>query len=860
MLFGGKLTSVLVCQKCKHISQTYEDFNDLSLSLKAEDYAKERKRDRFKKLARKMGMPVRRHKDDSRKISQSSTGTTTPGIVPEEPIRPSLSPSDAEKPPGESSVPMRPSSVPPSPAPSGLDRHEPPLSIDVSRRRSLDGIRVSSDSAYKESDDEDGAIVVIQPEDVRTEISPLSSTSSRDKPLPPSPGSHPPSPDDRKIEFADAPKVERSEKEKDKSKAADSWARLGRRISLTVGIGKDKDKSGKSRSRSRTRKNGESGKDGSSTPQIRLSRPSISPERSSTPQSFVQDGKENTESDSGKKPRSRPHSLSPTASSTAVSSTAIPMFQRSKSPKPPKPSRAEAEYLRAILADVTAAPVTVNHPLAFFQQHHTSSNAEVNSVGSSSSSVPSTNPGLLHSATSLSLGSAQSTSNALANNLWMKLGQLPLPGVEECLKMFTAVEVLDGENMVGCRRCWKIANGWYDEDQRAKRREERRRRREMEEDNEEDNESDEDGRDGDESADEDDDGDDDEMLAKNPERSTEDESDRHFRLASSAPTSPSFPHEDHSSMYTHQNVSDGFSLNPQGNDAHGSERMAPPPLKLQYSSNSTSTDGSGSTSPALLTARPGGPGFAAIKGELNPGGTEDLPVSSNGVNGNRRPPVRREDSYTPSSTDYSTDDGESDAASVDTTASASVSVRSAASSTWTSVSPAGDSSTSRSSSSHRDQTIQAPALQMSRSEPTSVTSQTSSQSPSNKPTKSKQPKPTLMRPAYKRYLIATPPPILVIHLKRFQQVSKVPMMSFSTGFKKMDDYVAFPEFLDLTPFMAPKKEDFGLGSEKGKVKDLKREKERKKGGKEKERVVYRLYAVVVHIGNMVGAFFPQVIV
>ena len=27
--------------------------------------------------------------------------------------------------------------------------------------------------------------------------------------------------------------------------------------------------------------------------------------------------------------------------------------------------------------------------------------------------------------------------------------------------MFTAVEVLDGENMVGCHRCWKIANGVY---------------------------------------------------------------------------------------------------------------------------------------------------------------------------------------------------------------------------------------------------------------------------------------------------------------------------------------------------------------------------------------------------------------
>ncbi|KAJ3559986.1 hypothetical protein NP233_g11128 [Leucocoprinus birnbaumii] len=56
MIFGGKLTSILVCQKCKHISQTYEDFNDISLSLKPEDYAvsHSRKRDRFKKLAKKL--------------------------------------------------------------------------------------------------------------------------------------------------------------------------------------------------------------------------------------------------------------------------------------------------------------------------------------------------------------------------------------------------------------------------------------------------------------------------------------------------------------------------------------------------------------------------------------------------------------------------------------------------------------------------------------------------------------------------------------------------------------------------------------------------------------------------------------
>lgn len=104
-----------------------------------------------------------------------------------------------------------------------------------------------------------------------------------------------------------------------------------------------------------------------------------------------------------------------------------------------------------------------------------------------------------------------------------------------------------------------------------------------------------------------------------------------------------------------------------------------------------------------------------------------------------------------------------------------------------------------------------------------------------------KPKPVIMRPAYKRYLIAVPPPVLVIHLKRFQQVSKT-MISFSNGFKKLDDFVTFPETLDLTPFLAPKKEDYGLRSKKG----------ANKGKRPAERCMYRLYAVVVHIGNMVS--------
>jgi ubiquitin C-terminal hydrolase len=107
-----------------------------------------------------------------------------------------------------------------------------------------------------------------------------------------------------------------------------------------------------------------------------------------------------------------------------------------------------------------------------------------------------------------------------------------------------------------------------------------------------------------------------------------------------------------------------------------------------------------------------------------------------------------------------------------------------------------------------------------------------------------------MRPAYKRYLIAIPPPVLVIHLKRFQQTTKTPTLSFSHGFKKLDDYVTFPEYLDLAPFLAPKKEDFGLGR-KGKVK-------KKVPPKEAERCMYRLYAVVVHIGNIVRCVFCSI--
>jgi len=62
----------------------------------------------------------------------------------------------------------------------------------------------------------------------------------------------------------------------------------------------------------------------------------------------------------------------------------------------------------------------------------------------------------------------------------------------------------------------------------------------------------------------------------------------------------------------------------------------------------------------------------------------------------------------------------------------------------------------------------------------------------------------------------------------------------------MDDFVAFPEFLDLTPFLAPKKSEIVVAGKEARSKHKR---------KEEEKCVYRLYAVVVHIGTMTGGHY-----
>jgi ubiquitin carboxyl-terminal hydrolase 16/45 len=57
--------------------------------------------------------------------------------------------------------------------------------------------------------------------------------------------------------------------------------------------------------------------------------------------------------------------------------------------------------------------------------------------------------------------SANGDSITSAAASWLRLGPVNGPSLMHCLRQFTNVESLDGENMVGCSRCWKLANPGY---------------------------------------------------------------------------------------------------------------------------------------------------------------------------------------------------------------------------------------------------------------------------------------------------------------------------------------------------------------------------------------------------------------
>ncbi|KAI6007873.1 peptidase C19, ubiquitin carboxyl-terminal hydrolase 2 [Pisolithus marmoratus] len=734
MLFGGKLTSILVCQTCKHVSHT--------LSIKAEDYMKERKRDRIKQLAKKL-----------RNISSSALAATPPV--------------------------QRSSSVPATPARDSLDS---PKVSESPRRRSIDlaevKVQVQSTGEEKQGGaDADPIVTPIIPDLPVAVAGPPISEPAESIPIT--------EPSVAMLLQESASVRVSSETSKvsggEKKNKDDGWVKLSRRISATVGLSRN------SRESSRTQREEKKGKNSSSPkPSSRPTEEPVAPRASTSVTSTHEDvnfsGSPSTSMEREPTPSSMflvneklqvqlagagmKRSLSTNQKCTGnLPEFAKPSPKRHKQ-RPPKPSAEEAAYLRDVLADIH--PQNITRPFSFFRQSK-------EQIAANS-------------------GGFQGT--------FLKFGQLG--GIEECLRLFTSVEVLDGENMVRCRRCWKIAHGVYKPSSTRSVQ-------------------------GSDSWTDSDDDDTDYIV--HPSSCSPSRHDLEVisaelgspvsRLATTG--TPSKNQDTRIDDTSHMNTD--ISL---PNFATKTSKPPPPVLQLndcaalddtQFPSQQDMVVPSISTavpqsSHSVKTARPTASRRSTTSSFVTRFSLATASLKGTSLNApfdrHRRDRDRISDSAT-----------ESDGVSED---SDMIYVCS-------DISSAASPAFSRSVSQEHLESISQPLH--------------------DTPSKIKRdncdiprPKQVLMRPAYKRYLIATPPPILVIHLKRFQQSSKTPVTSFASSFKKLDDYISFPEYLDLTPYLAPKREDYfvtkvAVG----------------RGRKRIEPCMYRLYAVVVHIGNMLGGHY-----
>ncbi|KAF9192176.1 Ubiquitin carboxyl-terminal hydrolase 16 [Haplosporangium sp. Z 767] len=110
----------------------------------------------------------------------------------------------------------------------------------------------------------------------------------------------------------------------------------------------------------------------------------------------------------------------------------------------------------------------------------------------------------------------------------------------------------------------------------------------------------------------------------------------------------------------------------------------------------------------------------------------------------------------------------------------------------------------------------------------------------------------IMRRAYKRYMISSLPPTMILHLKRFEQSSLRPGL-----LKKVEDHVAIPVELDMAPYCIPESELYdepeGVDQEI-KVKAL------AIGASQHEESVskkYRLYGATVHQGSLATGHYSN---
>ena len=757
MLFGGKLASILVCQACKHVSHTYEDFNDLSLSLKAEDYVRERKRDKLKQLAKKL-----------RNISGTALS-----VIPVQ----------------------RSSSVPATPHRDSMS--EIPEVVDPHRRRSIDLADVEVDvvtDKHAAHDAEHDAT----PETTIQIDPPLPQPESQpDVVIQHPPESHSPSPQSRTLSLpvdepsevgtsAPLPHGGREHIEiidpssgdgREKREKLESWTNIGRRISVSVGLTrqfredrrrtKEEKKARKEVSQQRLAKDNDphipTVAHPIATPNTlqSIDSPDLNVEREPTPLGAVNDRLQ-AQLAAVKRTLSpvQKSSPSPSASSTprfpliSRSSTFSTTTQRSKPTKVPKMSAEEEAYLRDILSDVSTGGAA--SPFSIFKQ-------------------------------------TKDHSGAATQNMFLKIPHIG--GLEECLRLFTSVEVLDGENMVKCHRCWKIANGLYEPKSSGQ---------DLESDTCSDDET--------ESEEDEDQPNPTQRPDGEAHLPTPNHTDRP-RLSTSLSSSVTSLHDTPANHDTSMSLSSDINLHTSPS-SHNNTPSSEPTSDEHSPCISTPrpTTYGGFPIPVISTTAPGSP---LSRKPAKPMKTGLSPMSSQGSLHIPTPNQDKEKHLDNAIESEGYSDGESGA-------SANLSVYSDVSTT---VSPAVSPNISQ------ENLLVPPAPHTSRKEYAKKLD--SRGIPSSKQ--------VMMRAAYKRYLIATPPPILVIHLKRFQQMSKVPIISFSSSFKKLEDYISFPEYLDLAPYLAPKREQY-LNTKAGYTRGR---------AKRPERCMYRLYAIVVHIGNMV---------
>jgi len=460
----------------------------------------------------------------------------------------------------------------------------------------------------------------------------------------------------------------------------------------------------------------------------------------------------------------------------------------------------EAAYLRAVLKDEPSQP------------HHGGGSPIVlwkiaANVASSASLQP----------------TASSSGTQTPPNLWTKFSGTP--GVIECLRQFTAVEALEGDNSLACKRCWKLSNP-------SLVRKKTRRKQNHAVGTAESSESDFDPSDTDTSSAS-------ESEAEDTEKSTSINIDVTSRLSL-----------DHSAAIS---LNSPLTL-PRPSSTSAIDILTMPTSLTPAVGSSTSLHSapselvSTSASPPVPNVTISAP--SSFQNPHPPYGGLPIPAISTTSPDGLVP--------TPFPPKPLSDISQDHASSLDAQRLAATSdVESAVSS---------DDSDQDGDSRRSSLTTAAESVSKS---PNLLSNTTSNETRPSlvRPPKSER---IVRRRALKRYLISAPPPVLVIHLKRFQQVTKGPITLFG-NFKKLDDYVSFPEYLDISSFIAPRKEEFGLGKHKvpsssdqrGRSEFKQKEQKPQKhewwkfgmdGEKQDEvQVVYRLNAVVVHIGSMVSA-------